>query len=183
MGLFPSGEQLVIPTGYVLDGPPLRVTELAVGADRIYAADGIDFEITVFDLAGDSVLHFEREHESSPLTPAIFLEAAGEWLPGVEESDIPSFSPDQTLPAISDLIVDDGGNLWAEEYQVDPLIGRSWSVFNSDGAWIAEVEMPSRFEPFHIGADFVLGVAQDELDVERVELYRLSKPEASTGPS
>ena len=50
------------------------------------------------------------------------------------------------------------------------------SVFDREGAWIAIAELPARFKPFHIGGDFLLGVIRDELEVERVELYQLSKP-------
>ena len=35
--------------------------------------------------------------------------------------------------------------------------------------------MPARFEPMHIGSNFVLGVTKDELDVERIELYPLRR--------
>jgi hypothetical protein len=35
--------------------------------------------------------------------------------------------------------------------------------------------MPGGFMPTHIGDDFVLGIATDELDVEHVRLYRLTR--------
>jgi len=38
------------------------------------------------------------------------------------------------------------------------------------------VELPSRFTPSEIGVDYVAGMARDEDDVERVEVYRLRKP-------
>ena len=90
--------------------------------------------------------------------------------------DIPPFREDQTLPAISGLVVDREGNVWAEA--CDPELGnaRTWSVFEPGGELLAEVTMPPRFRPYDIGADFVLGVIRDDLDVERIHMYRLHRP-------
>jgi hypothetical protein len=48
-------------------------------------------------------------------------------------------------------------------------------VYDANGGPLARVRLPARFDPFHIGKDFVLGVRKDELDVEHVELYRLTR--------
>ena len=50
-------------------------------------------------------------------------------------------------------------------------------MFDPEGRLLGSVQMPERFRPTHIGADFVLGVARDEMDVERVRLYTLEKGE------
>ena len=36
--------------------------------------------------------------------------------------------------------------------------------------------MPARFEPRHIGSDYVLGVWRNDDDVEHVMMYELVKP-------
>ena len=53
---------------------------------------------------------------------------------------------------------------------------RTWSVFEPTGQLRAEVTMPPKFRPYDIGADFVLGVIRDDLDVERIHMYRLHGP-------
>jgi len=81
----------------------------------------------------------------------------------------------ETRPAYAFLLADRAGNVWALEYQVgDGQHGR-WNVFAPDGRWIAAVTTPPAFRIMDIGADYVLGVWQDEFDVEYLQLYDLIK--------
>jgi hypothetical protein len=57
-----------------------------------------------------------------------------------------------------------------------------WIVFDSDGRWLGAVEVPPNGRVSEIGADYVLGVWRDELDVERVQMFELIKP-ADRGPT
>jgi hypothetical protein len=50
-----------------------------------------------------------------------------------------------------------------------------WTVVSSDGAVLGPVLMPERFNPLHFGSDYVLGVWEDEWDVEFLRLYELLK--------
>jgi hypothetical protein len=47
-------------------------------------------------------------------------------------------------------------------------------VFDVDGRRIATVELPERFNLMDAGADYVLGVWRDDLDVEHVQAFELS---------
>jgi hypothetical protein len=49
-------------------------------------------------------------------------------------------------------------------------------VFDRDGLLIGRMEGPEGFEITDSGPDYILGVAKDDLDVERVRLYRLERP-------
>ena len=111
-----------------------------------------------------------------PLTPQIMADAIVAIGRSVRVEDIPPFREDQTLPTISGLVVDREGNVWAEAYDPELENPRTWSVFEPTGQLLAEVIMPPRFRPYDIGSDFVLGVIRDQLDVERIHLYRLGKP-------
>jgi hypothetical protein len=97
------------------------------------------------------------------------------------------FAP--TLPAYNALMTDRSGNLWVEQY--DPLMAlytpgparvqtiakpTRWDVFDRNGRWLTTVELPARFTPQEIGADYVLGVARNEDEEEGVRMYRLVKP-------
>lgn len=77
--------------------------------------------------------------------------------------------------------VDDEGNLWVEDPRIvyeDPV---QWTVFDASGRLIARLTTPPDLRIHQSGADFVLGVARDELDVEHVVLYGLERsPQRST---
>lgn len=94
------------------------------------------------------------------------------------EQDILDQSPvaDQ-FPALEDLAIDRRDNVWLRVYDRPGYDGPArWLVFDDDGAMTARVETPRRLRMFEIGADYVLGVFLDELDVEHVRLYELIKP-------
>jgi hypothetical protein len=81
-------------------------------------------------------------------------------------------------PAYHDLQLDPRGNVWAPHYHSprrqrdDPT---TWHVFGRDGAWLGNLVTPARFQVFEIGADYILGVQRDTLDVEDVQVLRLRR--------
>jgi hypothetical protein len=80
------------------------------------------------------------------------------------------------MPAFGLLRVDVDGNLWAMDYRTEwDEADIAWTVFAVDGRMIARLSMPGRFRPTHIGRDFVLGITQDEFDVEHVQLFSLAR--------
>jgi hypothetical protein len=48
-------------------------------------------------------------------------------------------------------------------------------VYGSDGRMRGALELPADFTVSEIGADYVLGIWRDELDVQHVRLYRIVK--------
>lgn len=80
-----------------------------------------------------------------------------------------------TLPAFSELLVDDEGNVWVRTFPWPGEETSRWDVFKSDGQLLGTVTFPPRFRPTHIGRNFVLGGWTDDLDVEHVRMYPLSK--------
>lgn len=85
----------------------------------------------------------------------------------------------ETFPAFDAVLADDVGNLWVREHDRPGAEGpRRWSVFDADGRLLGTVETPRGLKVFQIGRDFVLGRARDELDIELVRLYTLTKPNA-----
>lgn len=80
-----------------------------------------------------------------------------------------------TKPAYSSLMVDALGNLWAAEYVRYPDIPTVWTVFSANGALLGDVRVTPGFLPLQIGADWIIGVGRDELDVEYVRLYGIEK--------
>lgn len=80
-----------------------------------------------------------------------------------------------TKPAYSSLMVDALGNLWAAEYVRYPDIPTVWTVFSANGALLGDVRVTPGFLPLQIGANWIIGVGRDELDVEYVRLYGIEK--------
>jgi len=81
-------------------------------------------------------------------------------------------------PAYGRILTDSQGAIWVAEYALPGEDAPRWHVFDGDGRWLATVEVPARFRVLAVGADRVLGVTRDELDVERIEVRRLSRPSA-----
>ncbi|HEX2168517.1 MAG TPA: hypothetical protein VHG09_14880, partial [Longimicrobiales bacterium] len=52
---------------------------------------------------------------------------------------------------------------------------REWHVFDRKGSWLGSVSLPARFLPYQIGATWILGSSRNELDVETVQVLRLSR--------
>lgn len=162
----------------------------------VYLATSEKFEIYVFrssDESGDEVLRWRREPE--PVGPAdrrAYAEFRSEILeeePYIEHRIRPleDFRVPKYKPAYFDLLVDDEGNLWAQEYP-ERLGGYLtndaiefgdppdvWHIYDPEGRLLGLIEMPAHFELHAVRGGFMIGVAVDELDVERVELYPIRK--------
>jgi hypothetical protein len=85
-----------------------------------------------------------------------------------------------TKPAYSHLLVDTEGYVWLGEYASNPFLvppspPEAWHVIAPDGLWATTLKLPPRFLPYWIDSEIVLGVARDQLDVETVVAYRLTR--------
>ena len=91
----------------------------------------------------------------------------------------------EALPVHYRAIVSGDGHLWLERGDAprDPLpqvaepyrAPTTWDVFDREGKWLGGVSLPAGFEPLEVGGTYVLGVHHDELGVERLRLYHLTK--------
>jgi long-subunit acyl-CoA synthetase (AMP-forming) len=63
-----------------------------------------------------------------------------------------------------------------QEYAIEADGPHRWLVFDTAGSWLGTVDTPARFTLNEIGADYILGVVRDSLDVQYVQMYRLEKP-------
>ena len=75
----------------------------------------------------------------------------------------------ESKPTLDQLVVDTEGRLWAQVIGLNAENG--WLIFDVEGALVARASLPAALRVLHIGPDHILGVRQDELEVEYVELY------------
>ena len=82
----------------------------------------------------------------------------------------------EAFPPFSEFKADTEGFLWVKDFQRPGAENRAWSIFDRQGALVGRVTLPERFNPMEIGADYILGVGQDEMDVEYIQMYSLTRP-------
>lgn len=76
------------------------------------------------------------------------------------------------LPAFGALVGDAEGRLWVEVFRPAFEMGPArWVVFDAEGRLLGGVTLPEGFTPHRAGDGWLLGVAVDDLGVERVQLW------------
>ena len=63
--------------------------------------------------------------------------------------------------------------VWVGSYQADSSAARLYHVYDPAGPFLARVSMPAGVEVLEIGADQLLGITRDELDIEQIVLLNL----------
>ena len=79
----------------------------------------------------------------------------------------------EIIPVFSSLLIDEVGWLWAELYRFDGRHPLRWLVFGPNGEGLGSVDMPPDLDVRQIGPDFVLGVWEDENEVQYVRRHAL----------
>jgi hypothetical protein len=92
----------------------------------------------------------------------------------VEES-AELFDPPELRPAFWGLRLDATGLLWVTEWEVEREQVSGWHVFSPDGELLGRVATPPGLNVHEIGADYVLGVQDNELDVPFVRRFPLER--------
>ena len=109
-----------------------------------------------------------RYRETYSAAPRYYDPAA--WARYLRETPFP-----ERMPLYQRLLADAQRNLWAERYRPPWEEESSWYVFDEQGAWLGEVDTPPGLNIFEIGADYVLGMRRDELDVQSVVMIPLDR--------
>jgi hypothetical protein len=172
--VYPDAATASLRSGNVYGSIPVLMSPQAVfsarGA-RAVATSQDRFEVNYYSGSGSLVMTLRVGIEPVPITNVIRSRALADRSPTPSGRNPPVFL--ETLPAMGNLMLDDQGRLWIEEYvpeyeQRKPV----WWIFGSDAMAIARTSFPDRFTPHHIGRDYVIGVSTDELGVAYVERRR-----------
>jgi hypothetical protein len=158
----------------------------AVGSDLFYYGSGDTWEVKAFDSNGVLRRLYRMMVDPQPVRDAD-LEAviqeeiadaadpaqAPEIRAGFEEMPIP-----ETMPAFAGLEVDSRGYLWVERYRQPGNERPEYEILDPEGYWVGRISVPPGAEILEIGTDYLLVLQRDELEVEYVKLFQLSRPEA-----
>jgi hypothetical protein len=156
-----------------------------IAGDRVVAAANDTYSLDVYrrDGAREAVIRLAVEpQEVRPgdyefLRDEAMASVRSDFQRQTEGESWDAMPRHETFPAFHSLMADDSGNLWVRDYLV-PSDDRSlWTVFDREGTALGKVETPAGLQIFEIGDDYVLGVWEDELEVEWLRLHALEKPE------
>jgi hypothetical protein len=86
----------------------------------------------------------------------------------------------ERFPAFDELLADSAGNVWMQdavlEHRDDGV--RRWILLSADGtSFRARLEHPAALRLLRMHDEHVLAVERDELDVERLVVFRMSERE------
>ncbi len=155
-----------------------RPTETLVGANDSY-------EIRSYDAQGDIRRILRRETAPVPVTQQMIDAVNAE-----EDAQNPKSDPasrarvakvravivyPRTLPAFQDFHVDDGGYLWVRSFNAPGDTIPRFTVFDSTGQMLGDVQSPRHFEVTGIGAAWLVGIWKDENEVQHVRMYAIRK--------
>jgi hypothetical protein len=121
----------------------------AVGDDNFFYTTSHRFEIREYSRAGTLRRVIRRSEEASP---------------------------ERSPPAIGGLVIDSQQNLWVQHYRESDEEDQRWSIFDTHGRPCAYIILPANLRLLQASEEFVLAVALDDLDVERVVLYGITRP-------
>lgn len=170
-----SGGQLMSVQVWRL--PFLRTAYIGAAGERVFAATNDRYEIALRDADGELTRIVRRAARREPFTEDYAREhflgqRNPEDVDPAELRDVyPGVPRPDHLPVLRGVRVDATGHIWVERFRWPRDDQPVWDVFDSEGRLAAVVRTPPGLRVDEIGADYLVGVWRDELDVERVRVY------------
>ena len=181
-----AGQSFVQPAGQSFRQYPFpfgRTAQIAVAPTRFYYGDTHSTGIGIYGPRGERIGTVTLRGSGRRLSASDFQrwveveveKRTSDQAKQDAREGYKQIPPPERTPEFAALKVDDAGDLWVRRYGPPWDPSPDWDVYDANGAPRAHVRLPARFDPMHIGRDFVLGVRKDDLDVEHIELYRLTR--------
>jgi len=160
-----------------------RVPMATVSPNYFFFSDQDGYEVEVFDPSGRLVRKIRLAWEPIPVTAADgerHIESVVEQVGSPDQSagiraHLGSLPLPESFPPHGRLLADQLDYLWVEDFQRPGAENRDWNIFDPDGALVGRATLPERFNPVEIGADYLLGVGWDDMNVEYVRMYALTR--------
>jgi hypothetical protein len=186
VGTFPGDESYINERdrGYTWDALPFgRQTFTVAGRNGVYVADGETGRVTLYGLDGQRIQSWNSPLEGWNVSPQdienfkqerlaqiVVEERRRETQAMLDGAPFPKVSP-----VIGALKVDLEGNVWVQSFPRPGAETARWVIMAPSGQPVGQIEIPTRAEVFKVGRDYVLGRWRDEMDVEQIRLYGVSK--------
>ncbi|HEX2079962.1 MAG TPA: hypothetical protein VHG08_19750 [Longimicrobium sp.] len=185
------GEEMVTVVGgegddrMAMRGPPPfgLATSFAVHGERLLVGDPVRYELVERRPDGTVARLVRRSGAREAVTQAdrdAYIERRREGMRDarfrqIEERMMKSVPFPDHKPFFTALRVDAEGNAWVQR-PAYPEADTPWDVFDAEGRLLGTVTTPAGLRVTQIGADFVVGIWTDELDVPHVRVHRMEKP-------
>jgi hypothetical protein len=156
----------------------------AVAGDLLYFGAQDDFEVRVY--GGDGSLQRIVRKDWSPVAVtegdvAAYIEEEVAQVSDEEEArmrrrDLEGMPRAENRPPHGAIYADAGGYLFVEGYRVPGAAPVGVDVFDPEGRLAGHFELPQGLNVLEVGEDYVLGLRLDDLGVEYLGLYDLTRP-------
>jgi hypothetical protein len=162
----------------------------AAGKQTFFITPGEGPEVLEFDTLGTLIRILRVDEPVRRVTKQDldrFIEARiainGEEWAGYLRSGYEELPLTEIMPSFQSLLVDTEGWLWAQTYEPFRAIDdpAKWMVFEPGGMVCGTVRMPASLQIHQIGADFVLGLWRDDLDVQHLRRHQLVRRDCGAG--
>lgn len=158
-------------------------TVYAGASSHIFLGAGVDSEVEVWNQDGKLIRLIRWKAAPRPVDGSEIERFKEDFLVRHEGSDREEFWNGwlrdvpfpEVMPTFDKLIVDGTGHLWVRKYQPSWEDSQIWHTFTPDGRWLGEVVVSPTLAITDIGADYILGIWRDEMDVEYVRMYLLKR--------
>ena len=172
------------PFSFVMLDPPFQQSVVWGAWGPLAIVSPTDrYEIRAYGADGSVARIVRRDHDVRVPTQADLDRFRADQMASMNNAEyeammtpvLDALSVPPSFPAFSAIEVDALGYLWVREYNLTGEEGALWTVFDPDGIVQGFVETPEDLRIFEIGADYVLGLVTDALDVEYVQLWELER--------
>jgi hypothetical protein len=163
--------------------PFARIPEGTTSPNFFFFGDQDNYEIEVYEPSGRLIRLIRLAIDPIPVTAADggrhiqrVVEHAGDpdQAAGIR-AQLGSLPLPEFFPPHGSILADRLDHLWVQDFQRPGAENRVWSIFDAEGALVGRVTLPERFNPTEIGPDYLLGVGWDEMNVEYVRMYALTR--------
>lgn len=153
-------------------------------ADGFWYAPGDRFEARLIGADGNVVRLVRLDLPRRPVTQADRDAVLNDWLMQVRGTPreaamavyLSKATFEEVLPSVGNVLVDDAGHLWIQDYRVWGVQTPStWRVFDAEGRYLGPVELPEGFYPYQVRGGKIVGRWMDESDVEFVRVYGVGR--------
>ncbi len=171
-----------------------RKSEALTWRDRFVVASNESYELLVYSRDQRLNQIIRKEHpltapspeDVAKLTELVLMTARDEAMHREMAAELQKMPIHSTLPAFGwpalpenfarrAVLADAEGYVWVLEYRLPASRPLRWTVFTPEGVMLGTVQVPDDLEIFEIGVDYVLGLERNELGIETVSLYPLTR--------